>query len=61
MPGQVFNFFQILVHNPQSFPEVASKGMALGIFEEAFIELSAHYTERWIDALAFERALCCKS
>ena len=40
------NVKQILIHTPQSFPEVSSKGIALGVFEEAFIGVSAQYTVR---------------
>lgn len=38
--------FQILVHPPQSFPEVAAKGVALGLFEEVFLDVSAKYSRR---------------
>ncbi len=38
---------QVLVHNPYAYPDVASKGLALGEKIRAFIGVGATYTERY--------------
>ena len=39
------NHFQVLVHNPRSYPELRSKGLVLGSGQEHFVSIAASHTE----------------